>query len=25
LFHPEVRNPEILRRFVCEFSGHRRV
>ena len=25
LFHPEVRNPEILRRFVCEFTGHRRV
>jgi len=25
LFHPEVRNKEILRRFVCEFSGHRRV
>jgi GMP synthase (glutamine-hydrolysing) len=25
LFHPEVRNPEILQRFVFEFSGHRRV
>jgi GMP synthase-like glutamine amidotransferase len=25
LFHPEVRNPDILRRFVCEFSGHRRI
>ena len=25
LFHPEVRNPEILQRFVREFSPHRRV
>jgi GMP synthase-like glutamine amidotransferase len=25
LFHPEVRNPEILQRFVSAFSGHRRV
>ena len=25
LFHPEVRNPEILQRFVFESSGHRRV
>lgn len=25
LFHPEVRNPEILQRFVREFSRHRRV
>ncbi len=25
LFHPEVRNPEILQRFVSEFGGHRRV
>lgn len=25
LFHPEVRNPEILRRFVLGFGRHRRV
>jgi GMP synthase-like glutamine amidotransferase len=25
LFHPEVRNQEILQRFVCTFSPHRRV
>ncbi len=25
LFHPEVRNQEILKRFVCTFSRHRRV
>ncbi len=25
LFHPEVRNQEILKRFVCMFSPHRRV
>jgi GMP synthase-like glutamine amidotransferase len=25
LFHPEVRNPDILKRFVSEFSRHRRV